>query len=112
MFPQFTLEPTVDIDKWYFCKDSIRPLDSDFNGKLCLCNTDFCNGVGQPVDGGWGEFKLVSSSEGDCSADPVGQVLKQRECDNPHPINGGALCIGMMGAVLNETKWEDCDPSE
>ena len=61
-------------------------------------------GVNCPVDGGWGDFGDWSECSVECG---VGEMTRERECDNPAPENGGAKCEG-AGTETMECQMDPC----
>ncbi|WAR12731.1 HMCN1-like protein [Mya arenaria] len=59
------------------------------------------------VDGNWGEW----SASGACSATcGDGRSVRTRDCDNPAPSNGGALCYG-DAIVVSTCVVQECNAS-
>lgn len=46
-----------------------------------------------PQDGSWGPWSEWSKCIGSCS-DSTGYKMRQRQCNNPPPKNGGQFCVG------------------
>ena len=67
------------------------------------CLRDFLNSV----NGGWSDFGDWSDCSVDCGD---GERTRERECNNPAPKNGGAMCEG--DAVQIEKCSEDPCPGE
>ncbi|XP_070579556.1 uncharacterized protein [Ptychodera flava] len=49
--------------------------------------------TGCPLDGGWSEWGLWSTCSSGCGE---GRANRRRYCNNPTPMNGGALCKGPL----------------
>jgi hypothetical protein len=57
----------------------------------CTCDDCRCQSAFVPVDGSWGEWGEFSDCTKSCGG---GTMWRQRQCDYPPPMNGGADCKG------------------
>ncbi|WAR29734.1 HMCN1-like protein, partial [Mya arenaria] len=63
-------------------------------GRQCVGNstdTEECEMVECPVDGGWGHWTAYNKCSQTCGG---GQQARSRSCDNPTPKYGGKRCLG------------------
>jgi len=47
---------------------------------------------GCPVNGGLSEWSFWTTCDATCGG---GNQMRNRQCDNPTPVNGGADCVGV-----------------
>ncbi|XP_063684803.1 SCO-spondin-like [Bolinopsis microptera] len=71
------------------------------------CNSDPCSAV----DGGWGEYGAWSKCSAVCGG--KGTQIRSKECNNPAPANGGAVCVGddVQTQSCNSDPCPACDKS-
>ncbi|XP_055689829.1 A disintegrin and metalloproteinase with thrombospondin motifs 7 [Lutzomyia longipalpis] len=72
-------------------------------GKHKWCQEQKCvlmEDLPRPVDGGWGNWSDWTECSTTCGA---GVSIQMRECNNPHPSNGGTFCIG------ERTRYKTCN---
>lgn len=70
------------------------PADGTKCGENMWCNKLKCVPIGKRMNsiaGGWGEWSEWSLCSRTCGG---GISFSERDCDNPHPENGGLYCIG------------------
>ena len=58
--------------------------------------------TGSSVDGGWSDYTDWTECSVECGG---GIRSRTRLCNNPAPLNSGALCVG------DGTETEECNPS-
>ena len=63
--------------------------------------TSDCNTYPCPVDGGWGSWSPYSKCSETCGG---GNKERTRQCNNPTPLHGGAVCSGESNQI------ESCNP--
>ncbi|KAL3880318.1 hypothetical protein ACJMK2_032566 [Sinanodonta woodiana] len=66
-----------------------------YGGLMCQGSfeeEDICNtGILCPIDGGWSPWSEYGPCSNHCG---IGLMVRQRECNNPLPMNGGSPCTG------------------
>ncbi|CAM5159830.1 unnamed protein product [Natator depressus] len=82
-------------DNPYFCKTKKGP---PLDGTMCApgkhCFKGHCIWLTPDIlkqDGNWGAWSKFGSCSRTCG---TGVKYRTRQCDNPHPANGGRTCIG------------------
>ncbi|XP_069508763.1 A disintegrin and metalloproteinase with thrombospondin motifs 2 isoform X2 [Ambystoma mexicanum] len=83
-------------DNPYFCKTKKGP---PLDGTMCSpgkhCFKGHCIWLTPDIlkqDGNWGAWSKFGSCSRTCGA---GVKYRTRNCDNPHPANGGRSCVGL-----------------
>ncbi|KAM4678597.1 A disintegrin and metalloproteinase with thrombospondin motifs 2-like [Discoglossus pictus] len=96
-------------DNPYFCKTKKGP---PLDGTMCSlgkhCFKGHCIWLTPDIlrqDGNWGQWSKFGSCSRTCG---TGVRYRTRNCDNPHPSNGGRSCVGPT-YELELCNSEDCD---
>ncbi|XP_051834688.1 A disintegrin and metalloproteinase with thrombospondin motifs 2 isoform X1 [Antechinus flavipes] len=83
-------------DNPYFCKTKKGP---PLDGTMCApgkhCFKGHCIWLTPDIlkrDGNWGAWSKFGSCSRTCG---TGVKFRTRQCDNPHPANGGRSCVGL-----------------
>ncbi|XP_023393506.1 A disintegrin and metalloproteinase with thrombospondin motifs 2 [Pteropus vampyrus] len=98
-------------DNPYFCKTKKGP---PLDGTMCApgkhCFKGHCIWLTPDIlkrDGNWGAWTPFGSCSRTCG---TGVKFRTRQCDNPHPANGGRTCSG-MGYDFQLCNTQDCPDS-
>ncbi|CAK6445182.1 unnamed protein product [Pipistrellus nathusii] len=98
-------------DNPYFCKTKKGP---PLDGTMCApgkhCFKGHCIWLTPDIlkrDGNWGSWSPFGSCSRTCG---TGVKFRTRQCDNPHPANGGRPCAG-LGYDFQLCNSQDCPDS-
>uniref|UniRef100_A0A452VI64 ADAM metallopeptidase with thrombospondin type 1 motif 2 n=1 Tax=Ursus maritimus TaxID=29073 RepID=A0A452VI64_URSMA len=98
-------------DNPYFCKTKKGP---PLDGTMCApgkhCFKGHCIWLTPDIlkrDGNWGAWSPFGSCSRTCG---TGVKFRTRQCDNPHPANGGRTCSG-LGYDFQLCNSQDCPDS-